>query len=147
MKYTKWKVGDGSNIDLWKDWWCLDEPLGNLFPGEHTDNQTRVDSIILNGEWDLTTLEHLVPDNVRLQIKKTPINANRDCRDIPVWTLASDGRFHVSSLSNRDNSCHPKWIWRWIWKMKWPNKLRHFIWLVAINKLPTNLLRSRRGGL
>lgn len=34
---TKWKIGNGNDIDLWKDWWCGDCPLASKFPGHHVN--------------------------------------------------------------------------------------------------------------
>lgn len=67
-------------------------------------------------------------------------------RDKPSWVLSPDGMCTASSaydfLNKEDHDIKG---WKWFWKLQLPQKLKTFIWLILHDKLPTNLLRNRRG--
>lgn len=46
QKGSKWVIGSATDIDLWNDWWCGDEPLGLKFPGTHVCSNKKVSDII-----------------------------------------------------------------------------------------------------
>ncbi|CAN1159317.1 hypothetical protein LINPERHAP2_LOCUS22629 [Linum perenne] len=63
-----------------------------------------------------------------------------------VWGLEVNGRFTIKLAYNllqdkRMDSIGASWqkVWRW----QGPNKIRHFMWLVAQGKLMTNVERAR----
>lgn len=69
--------------------------------------------------------------------------------DILIWLLTSDGEFNVRSaylmLALAENSFMPsssssnpsQAFWKVIWKIQVPNKIRHFVWRVVKDSLPS----------
>lgn len=56
-KGVKWTMGDGSKVDLWKDWWCSNDPLAKRYPGSHVNDGSKVSQIIgTHNTWDLVCL-------------------------------------------------------------------------------------------
>ncbi|CAN1132984.1 Putative ribonuclease H protein At1g65750 [Linum perenne] len=64
-----------------------------------------------------------------------------------VWGEEANGKFSIRSAYNlihsAETSRSPE-FWRQIWNWKGPNKIRHFIWLAAHDRLLTNHARKRR---
>ncbi|CAN1760047.1 Putative ribonuclease H protein At1g65750 [Linum perenne] len=66
--------------------------------------------------------------------------------DLPIWGLEANGQYSVSSgyliACEIDDDSDNRWkeIWRW----EGPQRIRHFLWLAAQNKLLTNEERCRR---
>lgn len=57
----KWTIGDGSKVDLWKDWWCGSGPLILKYQGPHTNGNTKVKEIVDDKDtWDLSNIAHIV---------------------------------------------------------------------------------------
>ncbi|RZB75800.1 hypothetical protein D0Y65_034341, partial [Glycine soja] len=54
------------------------------------------------------------------------------------WLTRLDGPFSLN-LAN-DNSDN----WSWIWKLRVLENLKHFVWLIMHNSLPTNCFRFHR---
>ncbi|CAN1781229.1 Putative ribonuclease H protein At1g65750 [Linum perenne] len=92
-------------------------------------------------------LESCLPADIVLQIGgMTPPRQEAGC-DMLIWGLKLNGRFTIRSaydllkdhrLEDVDNS------WQKIWSWKGPNKIRHFMWLTAQEKLMNNMERLRR---
>ncbi|CAN1188822.1 Putative ribonuclease H protein At1g65750 [Linum perenne] len=67
--------------------------------------------------------------------------------DTWVWGCESDGKFSIRTaynLVNQSVSARPPVDWKLIWKWDGPNKVKHFLWLVAHGKILTNEERVRR---
>lgn len=66
--------------------------------------------------------------------------------DHPTWVDSTNGSCSAATAYNllikEPNDMKG---WKLFWKLKLPQKFKTFIWLVFQNKLPTNLLRARRG--
>lgn len=143
---TKWTIGDGSSVDLWNDWWCGNGPLAKRHPGLHTKINTKVAEIIDNGCWNLDSIDHLVDEISREDIFNTVLPLYNQASDHPSWSGSSNGSCTASAaykLINEDVNGTKGW--KWFWKMKVPQKLKTFFWLILHDKLPTNLLRAKRG--
>ncbi|CAN1157372.1 Putative ribonuclease H protein At1g65750 [Linum perenne] len=63
------------------------------------------------------------------------------------WGLERDGRFRILStylLDAEEEGDTLEPIWRLIWKWRGPQRIRQFLWLVAHNRLLTNIERHQR---
>lgn len=61
----KWSIGDGKSVDISKDWWCGTGTLELDYPGQNTNNNTRVKELIDdNGNWNLTQLAKIVDEQM-----------------------------------------------------------------------------------
>ncbi|CAN1157548.1 Putative ribonuclease H protein At1g65750 [Linum perenne] len=64
-----------------------------------------------------------------------------------IWGPDSRGRFSIASAyeittaTNYDSAAN---LWKCVWKWQGPNRIKHFLWLVAHNRLLTNSERNRR---
>ncbi|CAN1156119.1 Putative ribonuclease H protein At1g65750 [Linum perenne] len=78
----------------------------------------------------------------------SPPNPNRG-EDEWSWGAEPDGRFSIQSAyalaANEDsNAAFNQDIWKNTWQWKGPNRVRHFLWLAAHDRLLTNDQRTRR---
>ena len=72
-----------------------------------------------------------------------------EAKDVLIWPLSPSGSYSVRSayrmlveaenfaLPSSSSSMSSNKIWKKIWKLKVPNKVRHFLWRVARDSLPT----------
>lgn len=145
-KGTKWTIGDGKSVDLWKDWWCGNGTLANRYPGPHTEEHIKVEAIIDNGTWNLSSIEHIVDEGTCNDILNIKLPSYSQVIDHPSWGDSVNGLCTASPaydmIKDDRNDLEG---WNWFWKMKVPQKFKSFIWLIFHNKLPTNSLRARRG--
>lgn len=101
-----------------------------------------------NGEWDLSTLQHLFPSEKIDEIRAVPCALIPDCTDSSFWGASPSGRFTVSSaykLLSSDTKKNSSPNYEWIWRLRLPERVRFFIWLLLQNKLNTNELRMKKG--
>lgn len=98
-KGIKWTIGDGTLVDIWKEWWCSTGPLCNRFPGPHTnDNRTVADLIDGNGIWNLTSISHIVDEDVLNSILNIHIPRFSNVQDHPYWMGSANGNFLLLQL-------------------------------------------------
>ncbi|CAN1155670.1 Putative ribonuclease H protein At1g65750 [Linum perenne] len=77
----------------------------------------------------------------------SPPQANRGADDW-VWGLERSGEFSIKTAYNlicQSNALPSSDIWKVVWRWEGPNRIKHFIWLAANDKLLTNVVRRRRG--
>ncbi|XVF04810.1 hypothetical protein REPUB_Repub05bG0117600 [Reevesia pubescens] len=150
---VKWRVGNGSDVKFWTDWWVGSKPLINSL--QHTlaignDNMKVGEVIDVDGSWDLQKISALVPQENVEEIRAVPLNTGQGVQDRNSWGMTSNGSFSVSSAyalisnsSGLDSVSDEKL--GWIWKLKCPERVRFFIWLLYQNKLNTNVIRAKKG--
>ena len=126
QKGLKWIVGNGEDISLFNDWWCGDSSIANKYPNLQTDPR-KVNSILVNGEWNISSIINEITFEDIENIHKTPIPAHVELKDIASWTANPNGEHTMKAayelLTNHRNSLED---WRWIWKLKIPQKLKRF---------------------
>ena len=88
-------------------------------------------------------------------IKRIPVS-EWWVEDLLIWPLTPTGDYSVRSayrmLETNARSLSPgtsssegqSKVWKGIWKIKTPNKVRHFIWRVAHDSLPTKVNLQHR---
>ncbi|CAN1167395.1 Putative ribonuclease H protein At1g65750 [Linum perenne] len=100
------------------------------------------------GQWDFQRLEKfLPPEAVDMVVGMSPPRASSGSDDW-VWGLEKSGMFSIRSayniICNHEFAQNPN-LWKTVWRWKGPNRITHFLWLAAKEKLLTNEARSRRG--
>ncbi|CAN1174693.1 Putative ribonuclease H protein At1g65750, partial [Linum perenne] len=99
------------------------------------------------GVWNWEFLRDRLPPSCLEQIAgmDAPIVCNEE--DGMIWGPDSRGRFSIASAyeittaTNYDSAAN---LWKCVWKWQGPNRIKHFLWLVAHNRLLTNSERNRR---
>lgn len=122
-KGTKWTIGDGSSVDLWKDWWCGPSPLGLRYPGPHADAGMKVKDITdCNGVWDVSLIDHIISHQTMEEIRSIHLPHISDTYDKPHWSEVRNFSAAVAYIFLNNEVTDQK-SWNWLWKIKIPQKL------------------------
>lgn len=110
------------------------------------NSNLKVAVLIDNNRWNLNTINHIIDDRTRDDILGINIPLDPDISDYPCWVGTSSGMFSTASaydlINKHDNDLEG---WSWLWKLHLPAKFKTFLWLIMLDKLPTNSLRAHRG--
>ncbi|CAN1162915.1 Putative ribonuclease H protein At1g65750 [Linum perenne] len=109
---------------------------------------TVADMTMEDGGWNFELLENLLqPEMVDLVAGLTPPRPNRGDDDW-IWGREESGQFTTKSAYNlicQTEEIPTLAIWKMVWRWDGPNRIRHFLWLAARNRLLTNESRKHRG--
>jgi hypothetical protein len=98
----RWRVGNGTNIKIWKDAWLPSPSTFRLIsPISDSNSEATVDSLIDENSrcWDVDSLKQMfLPRDVEI-IKQIPLSLRRP-RDKLIWTGTKSGIFTVKSAYN-----------------------------------------------
>ena len=150
-KGARWRIGDGSKINIWKCRWVESSGGGSILSPQHNSSLMVVKDLFLPGTkvWDSETIEQNFFPWEAEDIKCIPVSIH-DEEDLLIWPYTIDVIYSVKSAyqllaretqqmqagpSNLDTS---KRLWNGIWKLKVPNKMRHFMWRASSESLPIN---------
>ena len=150
-KGARWRIGDGSKINIWNCRWVESSGGGLILSPQHNSSLMVVKDLFLPGTkvWDLETIDYNFYTWEAEDIKSIPVSIH-DEEDLLIWPHTPDGMYSVKSAyqllarelqqaqvgpSNPDTS---KQLWNGIWKLKVPNKVRHFMWRASSESLPIN---------
>ncbi|CAN1166153.1 Putative ribonuclease H protein At1g65750 [Linum perenne] len=149
---AKSAIRDGTETLFWTNNW-VDSNL-RLIDFANTDEPdfdpecTVAAFVDASGQWDYHKLARLLtPEAVDVVAGMTPPQENRGADDW-VWGLEKSGLFSIKSAYNlicQTNSLPISNLWKGVWKWRGPNRIKHFLWLAAKDKLLTNEGRCRRG--
>ncbi|CAN1819277.1 Putative ribonuclease H protein At1g65750 [Linum perenne] len=117
-------------------------------PFEDTDaEKTVADVTTRNVDWNWSYLQSHLPPSCLEQIPGMEAPLNDDTDDEMIWGPDPKGKFSISSVyeigAALNNDSNPT-LWKRIWKWQGPNRIKHFLWLVAHNRLLTNSEWKRR---
>ncbi|BFG35644.1 hypothetical protein CerSpe_219180 [Prunus speciosa] len=152
LQGSRWQVGSGAEIDIWKDPWV---PRPSTFrvisPKPHGCAVTKVNEFILDHprRWNVSLLSNLLyPPDVDV-IRTIPLSFHhRD--DALIWHFDKKGQFTVKSAykvarmvldprtvasSSTENGFSKGWTA--LWKAKIPGKIKLFWWRACNGILPT----------
>ena len=156
----RWRVGNGRDIRIWEDKWLPTAPTHKVCsPRLFLDPDTRVCELIMpeSDSWNSEVIDALFYPHEAEVIKGLPLSAR--CPSVKIiWAASSNGLFSVRSAyslavnlskletvgTSSDNS-QVRQFWRRIWSLPVPHKLRHFVWRVCKEILPTkaNLMKRK----
>ncbi|CAN1299175.1 Putative ribonuclease H protein At1g65750 [Linum perenne] len=152
LEGAKSVIRDGRETSFWTDCW-IDAGLRLIDFADTTDpefeiNSTVADMVTEEGEWNFSLIEmFLQPEYTDLVAGMPPPRRNSGDDDW-IWGCESSGRFTIKSAYNiicNSEELPSRSIWRSIWRWSGPNRIRHFLWLAAKDRLLTNAMRARRG--
>jgi len=154
-----WKVGDGSNINIWGDRWIFSPHSNSIQSPVHILNRDAKVAEIIDQDsrwWNIPLIEQIFPADIVEKICSLAISPGVE-QDRQVWAFSANGLFSVRSAyylelerKARQNCCssiglQQSPIWKIIWKLKVPWVIHLFLWRACNNILPTkeNLLRRK----
>ena len=143
-KGARWRIGDGSKINIWNCKWVESSGGGLILSPQHNSSLMVVKDLFLPSSkvWDLKIIDqNFYPWEAEfLHVEE----------DLLIWPHTPDGMSSVKNayqlLAKESQQAHVgssnsdtgKWFWNGIGKLKVPNKVRHFMWRVSSESLPTN---------
>ncbi|CAN1304228.1 Putative ribonuclease H protein At1g65750 [Linum perenne] len=144
-------IRNGRDTLFWTSKWIDSEVVladhATVSLSDVEKERTVAEATSLDGGWDWAFLkDHLPEDIIRLVAGMEP-PMTEDREDELIWGPGPKGKFSIKSayeildcISNEsaDN------IWKTIWKWEGPNRVKHFIWLAAHERILTNSERCRR---
>ncbi|CAA0840623.1 Polynucleotidyl transferase- ribonuclease H-like superfamily protein, partial [Striga hermonthica] len=150
-KGVRWSLGSGTRALFWWDNWSNSpSPLINRVHGVIPEDQLSWSvskCVNEHGQWNWPSFSSWLQPSDLLRISATlPPQAGAG-QDKIFWGLSSNGQFTTKSAykslipANRDEK---RRLWSLIWKWVGPQRIRQFLWLVAMEKLLTNEERHRR---
>jgi len=156
QKGAIWRVGDGRSISIWDQSWLPKPGMSKVVSPKLEVGLNRVCDLFYPGtkSWNVEVLQnYFYPWEVDA-IRKIYVSeaCNLDCL---VWPKTSDGSYSVKSayqmLATEAINEAPSLsggtdtkVWKTIWKIRVPPKIRHFMWRLAIDSLPTKQNIARR---
>ncbi len=99
VKGSRWRVGSGASIRIWKDRWLptrttfrVQSPINSL-----QENAT-VDSLILQParQWNFPLIDQLFEAFEAATIKTIPLSS-RSSNDVLIWAATKNGKYSVKS--------------------------------------------------
>ena len=163
-KGSRWIVGNGRKVDIWKDRWLpTPDSLKVISPQRQNLNLEKVAQLIDSetGTWKAGLVKETFIPHEADAILSIPISPKLPEYSL-IWACSKNGLFTVrsaygvtlkllkeTSTTREQGDCSDKSkateFWKSIWKLNCPNKIKHFLWRVCKNILPTNFhLASRK---
>ena len=160
-----WRVGDGTQIDIWSDPWIPDGLTRRPITPRGQTLLRRVSELIdpESGDWDRQLIKSIFWEEDVIRILRIPVK--QDIEDLLAWHYDKNGIFSVKSAYHvlddgrtRDRCRQrgegsgsttspkaPEFSWKRIWQLRCPPKIRHFLWRFTHNSLPLRINIARRG--
>ncbi|XP_071708684.1 uncharacterized protein [Rutidosis leptorrhynchoides] len=146
------KVGNGQSIHFWKDNWLGIGPLkdkhGRLFHLDQDEDCSLADRVD-NENWRWVWRRDIGSRNSRLLDELVMVLGNPELSnssDKWQWAMDEDNEYTVHNTHSYiddstfpTNDCHARWC-KFI-----PRKINVFMWRVALDRLPSRDMLSRRG--
>ncbi|XP_026396859.1 uncharacterized protein LOC113291550 [Papaver somniferum] len=145
-RFGKWKIGNGTTVNIWKHNWipCEQEPLYKWNDLNINELQWVSDLIHFETrEWNVTLLRKLFSPQQVDSILTIPLMLHT--QDTLIWPLTSTGIFTVKSTYNHlceidlhdtNLSSFSTTFWLKFWKLKIPYKLLIFLCKIIHDALP-----------
>ncbi|KAK4253924.1 hypothetical protein QN277_010539 [Acacia crassicarpa] len=145
---SKWHVRNGQTINFFQDNWLLDElKIEDLCKRRllEVEKKSSVCDWVQDGVWDLRRLADVVqPVVIQRLISTIPPRLDLGY-DFMVWGADNNGSFSIKSacflIENNPHNLRCS-LFKHIWRWQGAERIRAFLWLVMLNKLPTNAWRS-----
>ncbi|KAK2657148.1 hypothetical protein Ddye_010200 [Dipteronia dyeriana] len=156
----RWRVGDGSNIRIYKDRWILRpstfKPISlqsHLLAEDATMNQL----LTLLGSWDVNLLNSIFREEDVTVILSIPIGRNWAPNSLQ-WHYDQKGCYSAKrgywvgcSLRSDTGSTNSSFLsdisiswWKSLWKLLIPSKITIFVWKTCNNMIPCFTVLARR---
>jgi hypothetical protein len=153
-----WQIGNDEKVSIWNDKWIPNLPSFTVqSPVSVLQAEARVSELIdhITRWWNFPFIHSVFrPDeaNVITSLALSPLLRE----DRRIWMGTKNSLFSVRSAYHMEKSCQErdkgecslvaiaKSVWRQIWKFPSPPVLKHFIWKVCHEILPTKVNLFKR---
>ncbi|CAN1767816.1 Putative ribonuclease H protein At1g65750 [Linum perenne] len=106
-----------------------------------------VDSDVVLADYATTPLSDEEQQRTVAEVTNQEAPSRDNCEDELIWGPDPRGKFSIKTAYEILDVCsdtNSESRWRTIWRWKGPNRVRHFLWLVAHGRVLTNYERCRR---
>lgn len=152
---SRWRVGDGRRVDVWRDHWVPGFQLGlSQFVENQQATPLKVCKIFYeNGQWIHELLATWFDYDVVSRISRIPLSVYAT-KDTIIWTDSKIGMFTVKPAYYKvrkmldrvqRTSNEARQVWSCIWKATLAPIVKHFMWRLIVNCLPTIANLVKRG--
>lgn len=146
-----WRVGNGSNVRIWKDRWL---PSPNTFwvcsPPVGLDMNATVDALIDGNTmgWNVPLLESTFTAEEVQVIQSIPLSCTNQ-EDVQIWRGTKNGVYSVrsayyiqqellvSTAASSSRGYGGSDLWKTVWALPVPNVEKNFLWRACHDILPT----------
>ncbi|CAN1274381.1 Putative ribonuclease H protein At1g65750 [Linum perenne] len=144
-------IGNGKDTKFWTGNW-LDSGVKLIDCVADTNVPLDLDAMVsefvtASGDWDFGRIRNIINDDAVQEVAGMLPPCEERGEDTWVWGKESNGKFSVRSayaIIIKPANLKPETAWDLVWKWSGPSRVQHFLWLVAHEKLMTNLERKRR---
>ncbi|KAL6130521.1 hypothetical protein ACLB2K_068900 [Fragaria x ananassa] len=153
-----WKVGDGTQIQIWTDDWIPEVPRYRVHKPPNCEIQFVHELINHDSRtWNVQVISSLFPPDITLQICSIPLS-RRVLTDRMIWKPEKRGFYTVKSAywiarstvmpnalasTSSGNAFLP--LWKKLWKARVPGKVMHCAWRACHDLLPTRAKLVTKG--
>jgi len=154
-----WRVGNGHNINIWKDKWLPNQNgLKVIIPNTNNPNIVMVKDLIIDNppSWNKSIIEDTFLPIDGLQILQLPIT-HKEQSDSIMWTVSENGDYSVKTgyqaiqlLKNSQGqgpSNHDlmEKVWKIIWRFDTIPRYKVLVWRILNKALPVRDELHKRG--
>jgi ribonuclease HI len=155
-----WSVGNGENINVWKDNWIQQKGNSHTWStiAPNTEHLKVKDLMLDNyNEWNAILINQLFLPFEAQKILNIPI-IDKTQNDTLTWDGTTDGNYTVkdgyqaiskwkenANIDSASTSGHDNELWEKIWKLKVPPKHIHLIWRILHDALPVKTKLFQKG--
>ncbi|XP_062005868.1 uncharacterized protein LOC133723047 [Rosa rugosa] len=146
----QWKIGDGTQVDIWNDKWIpLSAPTPIVRPSNTTFNKVADLIDASSRQWKSTLVYSLFPNHIAERILCIPLGRNPS-PDRLIWSPEKKGYYSVKSaywIARMDvmqnvlvspSAGDPyKELWKHIWNARVPGKVSICVWRACNNLIAT----------
>ena len=142
----RWKIGSGHSISFWYDWWHDRGPFYLIFSNIDIYQSRIPRNISLRDFFDSSWQPSFVLDSMHSWAEPPP-TLTGETFDTFTWDPHSTGTYTVTSAWNHLRRRSPLVPWHsFIWDHSMAPRHAFIMWLVSLNRLPTQvlLIQNRR---
>ncbi|KAF6167804.1 hypothetical protein GIB67_027582 [Kingdonia uniflora] len=145
--YMGWLVGNGANIDFWRDTWATEIPLREYIEMPQSLWKictTRLRNLINSNGWDIPTNIRILLLALGINVLEIPCNPREV--DKRIWKPDSYENFTVrnpyETIRKKRNTT---WWWKYTWRESVYPKLGCFAWRLVNHILSLNEIVKKMG--
>lgn len=146
-KGSRWRIGNGRRVQIWKDRWLLDQNGFRVWsPCKELNHEATVSELIDDElkMWNQDLVRSIFDSFEAEQLVNIPLS-NRLPEDQFIWHFTKDGRYtvktvmvqgqmvgtlkrYVSLINGSSESIFRDLMWKKLWSLHLPPKVKSFAW-------------------